>query len=156
MNPPELFDVITMSGFFGSEGSLLVPMTLNVPGASPESESAAVTVATFTIFWSGGQIVQPGIGIPEMTGGALSILTTTGRELESPAPLTAEQVSVVPVVFAFRVAGLHALEDEMPDSGSVTLQLTVTLPVYQPLPPSVPAICGTMTGGVVSNTEIVT
>lgn len=35
----------------------------------------------------------------------------------------------------------------MPDSGSVTLQLTVTLLVYQPFAPAVPVTVGTITDG---------
>jgi hypothetical protein len=94
--PPETFGVIEISGALG--GSLLVPATWKVLGAKPDSESAAVTVATWTILPFGGHSEQPGAGIPEMTGGVLSILIVTGMEEVSPAPFVAEQVTVTPAV----------------------------------------------------------
>jgi hypothetical protein len=47
----------------------------------------------------------------------------------------------------------HPLLDAMPDSGSLTFQLTVTSLIYQPLLPGVPDIIGCITGGVVSGEE---
>ena len=88
--------------------------------------------------------------MPEMTGGVWSILIVTETEAESPAPFVAEQVKVAPAVSAVRVVGVHPVEDAMPDSGSVTFQLTVTLLRYHPLFPTVPVIWGLITGGVVS------
>ena len=85
-----------------------------------------------------------------MTGGVLSIFTVTGTELLSPAPFVADQDNVVPSVSVVRLFELQPVEDAIPDSGSVTLQLTVTLLVYQPLAPAVPVIVGAITGGVVS------
>src|ERR1700680_876809 len=94
--PPEPFGVIEISGALG--GSLLVPATWKVLGARPDSESAAVTVVTWTILPFGGQIEQPGAGIPVMTGGVVSILIVMATDAESPAPLVAEHVSVTPAV----------------------------------------------------------
>src|SRR5947207_810838 len=85
-----------------------------------------------------------------MTGGVLSILMVTGTDIDNPAPFVAEHVRVVPGVSAVSVVALQPDEEAMSDSGSVTLQLTVTLLAYQPLLPKVPEIWGTMTGGVVS------
>ena len=65
-----------------------------------------------------------------------------------PPSLSAEQVSVVPVVLFVNVTALQPVVERMIDSGSVTDQLTVTLVVYQPLSPSVPVITGVTTGGV--------
>src|SRR5205809_7272695 len=62
---------MTTSGLLGSDGSLLDPVTSNEPGATPDSASVAVTVATPTRLWFGGQSAQPGAGMPEMTGGGL-------------------------------------------------------------------------------------
>ena len=70
--------------------------------------------------------------------------------MDNPAPFVAEQVKVTPAVSAVRVVGVQPVEDATPDSGSVTLQLAVTLLRYQPLLPRVPMIWGTITGGVVS------
>ena len=84
--------------------------------------------------------MQPVAGIPAITGGVLSILIVTGTELESPAPLVAEHVKVMPAVSAVRFVMVHPEEDVTPDSGSVTLQFTVTLLLYQPLLPKVPVI----------------
>ena len=50
-------------------GSLLEPATLKDPGAMPDIASAAVTLTTGTILWFGGQIEQPGPGMPDITGG---------------------------------------------------------------------------------------
>ncbi len=69
----------------------------------------------------------------------------------TPAPFVAEHVNVVPVVSESIVVVLHPVLDVIPDSGSLTLQLTVTSLVYQPLLPSVPFIVGVITGGVVSD-----
>jgi hypothetical protein len=64
--------------------------------------------------------------------------------------LVAEQVKVVPVVSEFSVTVPQPVDEEMPDSGSVTVQLTVTTLLYQPLAPTVPLTFGVITGGVVS------
>ena len=85
-----------------------------------------------------------------MTGGVLSILMVTGTDIDRPAPFVAEHVRVVPAVSFVRVVGEHELEEAMPDSGSVTFQLTVKLLRYQPFVPNVPETLGTITGGVVS------
>ena len=61
-----------------------------------------------------------------MTGAVLSILTVTGAEAERPAPLVAEQVNVVPGVFAVRVDVAQPVDVAMEESGSVALQVTVT------------------------------
>src|SRR5439155_19903450 len=89
-------------------------------------------------------------GSPEMTGGVLSILMVTGTDIDNPAPFVAEHVRVVPGVSAVSVVAVQPDEDAMPDSGSLTLQLTVTLLLYQPFAPNVPAKCGVINGGVVS------
>ena len=102
-NPPAPLGVMTISGSFGSLGSLLKPVTAKVPGAIPEARSAVVTVATGTILWLGGQRLQPAPGMPEIVGADLSILIVTCAELVRPAPLVAEQVSVVPGVLAVNV-----------------------------------------------------
>ena len=115
-----------MSGALGFEDSLLVPATLK--DAMPDSASAALTVATWIILPFGGQSEQVGAGIPEITGGVLSILIVTGTELESPAPFVALQVKVTPAVSAVRLVVMHPEEDAIPDSGSETFQATVTLP----------------------------
>ena len=65
------------------------------------------------------------------------------------------QVNVIPVVSVETVLLPHPDDDEIADSGSVTLQETWTLDVYQPLLPSVPVTVGVMTGGVVSGTTTV-
>src|SRR2546425_9054014 len=114
-----------MSGDLESlAGSLLVPVTLKE--ASPDRASVADTMANGTTLPFVGQIVQPGAGRPEMAGGVLSILFVTGTELESPTPFVAEQDRVTPAVSAFSVVGPQPEDDAMPDSGSLTLQVTVT------------------------------
>src|SRR5215467_10086057 len=84
-----------------------------------------------------------------ISGGVLSILTVTEVDVDRPAPFVAEQVSVTPVVSAVSVVDVQPDEDAIPDSGSVTFQVTPTLLLYQPLLPNVPVICGVIMGGVV-------
>src|SRR5262245_14076311 len=86
----------------------------------------------------------------DMTGFVLSILIVTEAELERTALLLAEHVNVTPVVSVVRFDALQPLDEAMPDSASVTDQVTVTLLVYQPLEPAVPEIVGVITGAVLS------
>jgi hypothetical protein len=74
----------------------------------------------------------------------------TDAELVPPA-LVAVQVSVVPAVSAVIVVVPHPLVEVTGDSGSVTVQLTVTSLTYQPPLPSVPLTVGVICGGVVSD-----
>jgi len=91
------------------------------------------------------------------TGGVRSIFTTTDAELVRPAPSTAEHVNVVPAVSADKVAVPQPELEVMPDSGSVTLQLTVTgAVVIHPPTPAAGLTVGTMTGGVVSPVALIT
>src|SRR5690349_16932561 len=60
------------------------------------------------------------------------------------------QVSVTSAVSVVSALKVQAVEDEMPDSGSVTVQFTLTVLRYQPFLPNMPLICGVMRGGVVS------
>ena len=86
-------------------------------------------------------------GVAVVAGAVLS--TRIGLEtVVVPPSLSAEQVSVVPVVLPVNVNALQPVVERMIDSGSVTDQLTVTFVVYQPLRPSVPVITGVTTGGV--------
>ena len=80
----------------------------------------------------------------------MSILIDCKAEADNPAPFVAEHCSVTPAVSAVRLVVAQPEDDAIPDSGSLTIQLTVTLLVYQPLLPKVPVISGAMIGGVVS------
>ena len=55
--------------------------------------------------------MQPDPGIPEITGGVLSILMLTDAEFDRPAPFLAEQVSLVPAVSAVSVVGAQSLDE---------------------------------------------
>jgi hypothetical protein len=77
-------------------------------------------------------------------------LIVTDCELKRPAPLVAEHVRLVPGVSLDRLIGEHEFEEATPDSGSVALQVTVTLLWYQPFVPMVPLMVGVISGGVVS------
>ena len=90
-----------------------------------------------------------------IVGGVASRLIVTDCELVPPA-LVAVQVKVVPAVSVLIVVELHPVLDVMLDSGSVTLQVTVTSLVYQPFVPKVPETLGVMTGGVVSVGTLIT
>ena len=85
-------------------------------------------------------------------GAVRSILTVTDAELERPAPLVTEHVSVVPCcpVSEVRVVVLQPLDEAIPDSGSETDQVTVTGPLFQPSPLAPGLTEGVITGGVVS------
>jgi hypothetical protein len=71
--------------------------------------------------------------------------------LAVPPALVAVQVRVVPVVSVVIVVGPHPEVDVIDDSGSLTVQVTVTLETYQPFAPRVPLTAGVMTGGVASD-----
>jgi len=90
----------------------------------------------------------------DSTGAVLSILIVTEAEFERPALFEAEQVSVVPVVLAVRFDVLQPVAERMPDSGSLVVQLTDTLLLYQPFVPAVPLTLGVMTGAVLSITVV--
>src|SRR5260370_1307216 len=141
---------MTIWGSLGSDGSLLVPVTLKEPGARPDNASAAVTVATCTSLPFGGQSVQPGAGMPEITGGVLSILIVIDTEFDRPTPFVAEQVMVTPAVSAVNGGPKTPFDEVISGSGSNTDQNTVTLLRYHPFMPSVPETLGMITGGVVS------
>jgi hypothetical protein len=81
-----------------------------------------------------------------------SIFTVTEAEFDKPAPLTALQVSVVPAagVSVLRVVVVQPLDEAIPDSGSETDQVTVTDPLFQPLPLALGVTVDVITGGVVS------
>jgi hypothetical protein len=116
--------------------------------AMPEVASlhvnATVTSCLYQPFAFGADVADP-----LMVGAVASRLIVTDWEAVPPA-LVAVHVSVVPVVSDVIVVEPQPDEDEIAESGSVTVQLTVTLLVYQPLFPSVPLTLGVITGGVLS------
>jgi hypothetical protein len=67
-----------------------------------------------------------------------------------PPPEVALQVKTVPVVSVVTVLGPQPVVEVTLDSGSLTVQETVTLDRNQPSLPRVPDTLGVMTGGVVS------
>ena len=92
----------------------------------------------------------PAMTVRVVIGPVLSILIVTEAEPERPELFVAEQVRVVPVVSEVKLDVLQPVEDAMPDSPSVTVQLTVTSLVYQPFDPAVPEMEGVITGAVLS------
>src|SRR5919108_1782688 len=86
-------------------------------------------------------------GVAVADGAVLSILNVL-ETVVTPPSLSAVQVSCVPVVFVVSVTVLQPDVERMIDSGSTTVQLTVTLLVYQPAFPKVPETTGVTTGGV--------
>jgi hypothetical protein len=97
-------------------------------------------------------VAESTVGVTKVliNGGVLSSLTVTEVDVDRPTPFVAEHVNVIPAVSAVSVVDVQPDEEAIPDSGSVTFQLTLTLLLYQPLLPNVPAICGLIIGGVVS------
>ena len=78
---------------------------------------------------------RAGLGVAP--GAVLSILKVF-ETVVIPPSLSALQVSVMPVVSALSVRASHPSVDRMIDSGSTTLQLTVTVVTYHPFEPSCP------------------
>ncbi len=106
-----------------------------------------------------GPLFQPltlGLGLaePVTVGRVLSIFSVTETEFDVPAPLVAVQVIVVPGVSLVRVVVPQPEENSIPDSGSETLQVTVTLPLFQPLALGLGLGLGVMTGAVVSTVNL--
>src|SRR4051812_9202956 len=81
-----------------------------------------------------------------------SIRIKTGTDRVVPTPFVAVHVSVTPFVSVVKFVVVQPLLLAIPDSGSLTIQLTVTLLMNHSLLPSVPVIIGATTGGVLSTT----
>src|ERR1035441_8095170 len=129
--PPEPFGVMEISGALG--GSLLVPVTWNDPGATPDGVSAAVTVATCTILPFGGHREHPVPGIPEITGAVSSILTTGEIKLALfPARSVAVTTPETAAPWAERTSGLAGFVDATPAPVSLAVNGMVTLVLFQP------------------------
>jgi hypothetical protein len=82
--------------------------------------------------------------------GTLTSRVIVTDELDVPPALVAEQVSVTPAVSELTVVEPQSVVEVTADSGSLTVQDTVTSLVYQPFRPSVPTTVGVITGAVVS------
>ncbi len=80
----------------------------------------------------------------------MSIINVTDAEFERPALFVPVHVMVAPVVSNVSVVVPHPEEEAIPDSGSEMLQLTVTFPLFQPLPFGPGVTVGTITGGELS------
>lgn len=133
--------------------ALKVVPPVGYPGATPERLSVQVKLTVTLVLFHPAAL---GAGVRETTmdGGVASRLIVTVLKRDSPAPFVAEQVNVRPAVSVVMDVELHPVEDAMPDSGSVALQVTVTLETYQPLRPRVPVIVGVITAGVLSMTMV--
>jgi hypothetical protein len=86
-------------------------------------------------------------------GASLSILSVT-ESLADPPALCAEQAEVTLAVLAVKFWIPQPESMTTAESGSFTLQVTVTLLVYQPLSPLVPLTTFVITGGVVSQLRV--
>src|SRR5205807_6343388 len=117
-----------------------MPERLSVP------VNMTVTLPLFQLFAFGN-----GSALATAEGGVMSILIVAKTVRGKPAAFVAEHVRTVPDVSAVRLVVVHPAEDEIPDSGSVTLQLTDTAELFQPLMFGVGVIVGPITGAVVSN-----
>jgi len=117
--------------------------------ARPDRVSAAVNEnETLVLFHP--LALADGLAAPNVSVGAVaSRLIVTDCELVPPM-LVAWQVKVVPEVSDDTLLISHPVIEATVDSGSVTVQFTVTLLMYQPLLPKVPVTDGVITGGVMS------
>jgi hypothetical protein len=89
-----------------------------------------------------------------IVGGVVSRFIVTDFVVVPPA-LVAEQEKVTPVVSLVTELLTQPVFELITDSGSVTVQVRVTLEMYHPLFPSVPLILGVITGPVVSGGETI-
>jgi hypothetical protein len=128
---------------------LLVPVIWNEAGTRPESESAAVTVATCIILPFGDQSVQPAAGIPEINGGVLSMLTIAfAGELIFPALSVQVPETDWPAPSAVKVIG--TVQEAIPESASAPVKDTVTFVLFQPRAFGTGTIVSVAVGGVSS------
>ncbi len=81
-----------------------------------------------------------------MNGQNRSILILTLRVAERPSPFVAVQLVSLPSVPVVNVEGPQPLEEATPVSGSLTVQLTVALPLFQPLAFGVGVTAGVIVG----------
>ena len=116
--------------------------------ATPDTLSAHAKLTVTSVLFQ-PLAFAPGDREPLMVGGVASRLTMTLFDVVPPADV-AVHVNVVPAVSVETVLVPHPDEAEIAEFGSVTLQDTLTLDVYQPLLPDVPVTVGVMTGGVVT------
>src|SRR5687767_747009 len=84
-----------------------------------------------------------------MTGAVRSIFTVTDF-VAVPPPLTALQVSVVPLVSSLRMVVSQPVREVIEDSGSFTDHVTVTRVLFHPFALGSGETRGSMTGAVVS------
>ncbi len=112
--------------------------------------SLAPGLAVAAPFRSTGLGETPGARLGSVVSRCIVTLCEAVRVLVS-----ASQVKVVPAVSVSRVTGSQPVVPVTVDSGSVTVQLTVTSLTYQPLLPGVPLMLGVITGGVLSGTSAI-
>ena len=113
--------------------------TPEVPSV-PENETESAWL--YQPFESAGRA-----GAAVTVGAVMSALIVLLTVVEPPS-LDAEQVNVAPLVSDVIVVASQPLVDRITDSGSTTVQLSVTLVVYQPFVPRVPKRTGVTCGGV--------
>jgi hypothetical protein len=95
-----------------------------------------------------------GVNTIDIVGLVASRLTVTDCVFVPPA-LVAAQSYVVPDESVDSVVVPHPVDEAIVDSVSETDHDTITLDVYQPLPPTVPDTFGVTRGGVVSATTVI-
>jgi hypothetical protein len=131
------------------------PSVLSVTGevqvAIPDKASVPVKDTTTLVLFQPAAL-GAGVAAATAVGRVMSILMVAATEFVSPAEFTAVQVNVVPGVSAVRVTGSQPVETSelIPEMGSVTVQLNVTLELFHPAELGAGEITGTTTGAVVS------
>src|SRR5207247_1909904 len=93
--------------------------------ATPERASSHVKVTLTSPLFQPDELAA-GVREPLTCGGVVSSLITVDVDAVSPAPFVAEQVRVRPAVSTATVTGSQPVEEAMPDSGSASVQVTVT------------------------------
>ena len=98
--------------------------------------------------------VPVGPPVIAVSGAVRSIFTVTERWLVRPAPLVAEQVTVVARVSDVKVFVSQSLDEATSETGSDTAHWTDTSLVYQPFAPSLPVTEGVMSGALESYLKV--
>jgi hypothetical protein len=127
-------------------------VTVIVPSVVPDVDLTTPLAFAVASGNPGGSVPCDGVAV--VTGAVLSSLTRTEAELDNPAPFVAEQVYVVPAVSVDCVVGVHPVLLAIPEIGSVTLQVSVTLVSFQPAALGAGARVWVITGGVVSSLTV--
>ena len=146
---PAMSETVTV-WLTAAPSALRVSGLVGAPRARPDRVSVMVNGAVTLVLFQPARL-GAGDGAPNATTGAvLSSLTVTDLVVTRPTPLVAVHVSVAPVTgVSVVITGVaHPGDVAMPDSGSLTDQVTVTSELFQPARLGAGEVVTLTTGGV--------